>query len=343
MSSPILVIMFSLLLGYTASFALINGFNISINEATVVFFGTVLASFFAARSGWHVYWGFALALIGTFVSLGSTFSGAHPSDSPFQTGLVLPGMAIYVLAFAVATMVMITLRRIGASEHFAKLMLVSFTLNWLILAVNTMFYEDWKLENYLTVPFVVLLALCFKAFRLSNLSYALIYVYMMFHIVGSHFTYSEVPFGVWLGDAMGMARNHYDRIVHFSFGLLLAYPIREMTIRISRARGVWGLYMPVEFVLAFSAIYEILEWLIAITYGGDLGVAYLGTQGDEWDAIKDMALAGLGAFIAMSVVALYHLGIRPAAFLRELRKSLEVKEKTALGEVYVEKTSRKRR
>ena len=133
-------------------------------------------------------------------------------------------------------------------------------------------------------------------------------------------------------DVFEMARNHYDRIVHFSFGFLLAYPIREMTIRISDAKGFWAYWFPVEFVLAFSAIYELMEWAVAIVFGGDLGIAYLGTQGDVWDAQKDMFNAGIGAMIAMLVVFLIVWYYRRGKFWEELWDSLRVKSKKALGE-----------
>ncbi len=155
---------------------------------------------------------------------------------------------------------------------------------------------------------------------------------MMLHIYGSHYTYSEVPFGYWLDSTFELGRNHYDRIVHFSFGFLLAYPIREMVIRISNVKGFWGLYSPVEFVLAFSAIYEIIEWIIAIAFGGDLGIAYLGTQGDVWDAIKDMALAGLGSVITMIIVLVIRFWYKPKEFWHECRESLRVRKHAPLGE-----------
>jgi putative membrane protein len=158
------------------------------------------------------------------------------------------------------------------------------------------------------------------------------FAYMVLHIIGTHYTYSEVPLGDWLKNLLGLSRNHYDRIIHFSFGLLMAYPMREIAVRIGSVRGFWGLYVPVEFVLAFSALYEILEWLIAVIFGGDLGIAYLGTQGDQWDAIKDMALAGLGSVIAMGIVMLLLLVLTRGAFWKELRESLRVKQHEPLGE-----------
>jgi putative membrane protein len=103
---------------------------------------------------------------------------------------------------------------------------------------------------------------------------------------------------------VGWERNNFDRVVHFSYGLLLAYPIREIFLRVVEVRGFWAYFLPMDVTLSTSALYELLEWGAAATVGGDLGAAYLGTQGDIWDAQKDMALAAGGAVIAMAITAL---------------------------------------
>jgi len=121
-----------------------------------------------------------------------------------------------------------------------------------------------------------------------------------------------------------LGRNHYDRIVHFCFGFLLAYPLGEFFEKISKSKGFWSLYIPIEFVLAFSAIFEITEWIIATIFGGDLGVAYLGSQGDVWDAQKDMALAGIGALLAMFSSFLIKLYYSGKNYLREIKNSLKI-------------------
>lgn len=104
-------------------------------------------------------------------------------------------------------------------------------------------------------------------------------------------------------DAFGFERNHYDRVVHFSFGLLMAYPIREIFLRVAHTKGFFAYYLPFDVMLAFSGAYEIIEMLVAIIVSPAAGDAYLGTQGDVWDAQKDMALAALGAVICMVVTA----------------------------------------
>jgi putative membrane protein len=87
--------------------------------------------------------------------------------------------------------------------------------------------------------------------------------------------------------------------VHFGYGLLLAYPVREVFLRFGDLRGFWGYFLPLDLTMSTSMLYELIEWVVAERFGGGLGVAYLGTQGDPWDAQKDMAMASLGALIAM--------------------------------------------
>lgn len=113
--------------------------------------------------------------------------------------------------------------------------------------------------------------------------------------------------------------------------------MREVAIRNGSLRGFWGLYVPLEFVLAYSAIYETIGWLIAVHFGDDLGIAYLDTQGDPWDAIKDMALAGVGSVIAMTCVLGILLTLTHGRFWQEFRESLKVKQQDALGEEAIER------
>ncbi len=130
---------------------------------------------------------------------------------------------------------------------------------------------------------------------------------------------------------MGWDRNHFDRLVHFLYGLLMAYPFREIYCRIAYGKGFWGYFFPLLFTIAASVIFELFEWAAAEVFGGDLGVAYLGTQGDIWDAQKDMALASLGAFIAMLIVIGIHLWLQKS-FAKEWKDSLRIKRKKPMGE-----------
>ena len=192
------------------------------------------------------------------------------------------------------------------------------------------------LENALLVGGVAVLVATRKALPLSRVSYTLIFVFLCLHTVGAHYTYSLVPYDAWfealtgrtLSSLTGWERNHFDRLVHFSYGLLLAYPAREVFLRVADVRGFWGYYLPLDVVMATSMLYELIEWGAAAVFGGDLGVAYLGTQGDPWDAQKDMALATLGAIIAMLITAAINWRFQ-RDFAREWAESLRVKRRRA--------------
>lgn len=203
---------------------------------------------------------------------------------------------------------------------------------------------DWLLENVLVAVFLGLAALTHRQMPLSRLSWLLIFLFLCLHEVGAHYTYSEVPYDAWwsalfegsISAELGLERNHFDRVVHFAYGLLLAYPIRELFLRVGEARGFWGYFLPLDLTMSTSMLYELFEWAAAIVFGGDLGTAYLGTQGDEWDAHKDMALASLGALIAMAITACVNVRL-DRDFAREWRESLRVKHADPLGEAKIEK------
>jgi putative membrane protein len=219
-------------------------------------------------------------------------------------------------------------------------LLVAFLVFWAALAWHVPDRKTWMLENTLTVGFVAALVLTRRRFPLSNVSYVLIFAYLCLHTVGGHYTYSNVPYDRWfaavfgrtLNSLLGFQRNQYDRLVHFCFGFLLAYPIRELFLRVAAVRGFWGYYLPLDVTMSFSMLYELIEWGAATAFGGDVGQAYLGTQGDVWDSHKDMALATLGAAITMAIVALINWRY-DRDFADEFRRSLSVKDARPLGEV----------
>jgi putative membrane protein len=124
------------------------------------------------------------------------------------------------------------------------------------------------------------------------------------HTIGSHYTYSEVPFGDWARDVFGLARNPYDRMVHFSFGLLMLRPLRELAIRQPHSLGRFALaYLSAASVALWSTLYEIIEWMTAAIVDPAAGTAFLGTQGDVWDAQKDTLVACTGALVALVIEA----------------------------------------
>lgn len=175
-------------------------------------------------------------------------------------------------------------------------------LLWIVLAIAPRDRQDWLLENLLALTAVVVLAATYRRFQFSTPSYVLITTFLSLHAVGAHYTYAEVPVGFWLQHLFGLSRNPFDRLVHFSYGLLLAYPLREVLIRLAGVGRFWSFYLAVSGMLAQSGFFEIVEALVAQIVSPELGAAYLGTQGDEWDAQNDMIAATAGALLCMATV-----------------------------------------
>lgn len=186
-----------------------------------------------------------------------------------------------------------------ASNLLQKIYLGIFFLVWTWTFAGTTDYKNWFIENTLTIFFMSTLVLTFKKYRLSDLSYTFIFVYILLHIYGAMYTYAENPFGYWLQEIFHTSRNHYDRIVHFSFGFMLAYPMRDLFLNVFEFPSKYAWALPAEITMSFSGLYEIIEWLVADVLYPSQGTAYLGTQGDVWDAQKDMCLAFSGAVLVL--------------------------------------------
>jgi putative membrane protein len=169
---------------------------------------------------------------------------------------------------------------------------------WVALAIAPTYRADWLLENAPVLIGVPLAVAGYRRFRFSDRAYVQATLFVILHVVGAHYTYSEVPIGFWAKNAFGLARNHYDRVVHFSFGLLMLRPIREVGFRGREPGPVALFYFTVAGVALWSLVYEVTEWAVAGVADPAAGTAYLGTQGDQWDAEKDMGLALLGSVIA---------------------------------------------
>jgi len=216
------------------------------------------------------------------------------------------------------------------------LLLLLLVVTWVWAAIEPVHPDDWLLENILVFIVVPLLLLWSRSFEFSILSYALITLFLVLHLIGSHYTYAEVPWGVTLGEWWGTDRNMYDRFVHFLFGLLFIYPIREISVRIAKNRGFWGYFVPFMIVSALAGFYEVIEWSTAVLVDPEAGTAFLGTQGDIWDAQKDMLIAMVGAIITLTLVMIFNM-IFDKGFFKEFRESFHLpKDDRPLGEVKVE-------
>jgi len=196
------------------------------------------------------------------------------------------------------------------ADRYPAALLAVFAAIWLGLAIAPWYRQDWLLENVIVFVALPVFIGTYRHLRFSDLAYTCLFAFLVLHSIGAHYTYSEVPWREWLQSLGGEdggapeGRNHYDRFVHFCYGLLVMPATWDLMAARMSPRGVWRYLMPVFFVMSHSVIYEQIEWLAAEIFGGDLGVAYLGTQGDEWDAQKDMTLAAAGAALGMVLMTL---------------------------------------
>jgi len=177
-----------------------------------------------------------------------------------------------------------------------KILYILYILIWIAAAIHPKYPQDWMLENVLPVtlfPLVIWLDTKFH-FTLTGLVFLL--VFSSLHALGAHYTYAETPWFEPVGKLLGFERNNFDRLVHFLFGLLLFRPLFEILQHFVQNLKV-VLWVTFSVIVSISALYEILEWAATMIFHPDLGIAFLGTQGDVWDAQKDMLAADIGAAI----------------------------------------------
>jgi len=195
----------------------------------------------------------------------------------------------------------------GIAWSYPSALLAAYLVLWVGLAIAPWYRADWLLENALVAVAGPCLVWAHRRLRFSNAACSCLFAFFVLHAVGAHYTYSLVPYDRWfetltgsaLNPRLGLARNHYDRLVHFCYGALMLRPCVELLRRVAPARGAWRFWLPILFIASHSVLYELIEFAAALAFGGDLGQAYLGTQGDEWDSQKDSFLATGGAFLAM--------------------------------------------
>jgi len=206
-------------------------------------------------------------------------------------------------------------RKYMSAWRYPLVLLTVYGIVWLALAINPVFRKDWLLENAIVFVAVPLFVATARRLRFSDFAYTCLFVFFVFHAIGAHYTYSLVPYGDWWQSLTGATlegRNHYDRLVHFLYGLMVAPAAVEIFAHNGRYSRTWAFLFPWMFMAGHAVIYELIEFAAAIAFGGDLGLAYLGTQGDIWDGQKDMALALAGTTIMLVALALAgRLPVRP--------------------------------
>lgn len=190
-------------------------------------------------------------------------------------------------------------------ERVPHLLLAAYLVLFTVCAIKPYDRGVWFAENLPIVAIVFGLALTHRRFIFSNTAYSLMAVLIFMHTIGGHFTFERVPFD-WFSDLFGFERNHYDRIAHFSVGFY-AFAAAELLDRRRLIKARWLLFVvPVCFIFTVAAVYEIIEWLYAAASNPSAGASFLGSQGDIWDAQKDMLADGLGAIVTSLLYLMIH-------------------------------------
>lgn len=184
-------------------------------------------------------------------------------------------------------------------KRYLQMLFWAFVAIWVALGIKPAYRSDWFLENilvFVALPFTLFIH---RRYPLTAFSYTLIFVFLVLHSIGAHYTYSEVPAGFMISGWLGWERNHYDRLVHFLFGFLLTIPIFELLRKMVSRKLVSIFVFACCVIVLFGVLYEFMEWAAAIVVAPEAGTAFLGTQGDEWDAQKDLLLNFLGALASV--------------------------------------------
>ncbi|ATX79405.1 putative membrane protein [Mariprofundus aestuarium] len=186
-----------------------------------------------------------------------------------------------------------------ARHYFPHLLAVAFTIFFIVLGINPVSRQVWIAEAVPVVVIFLLLIGSFRLFRFSNLAYGLMAIWLFWHTIGGHYTFAHVPFE-WLQLLPGEGRNHFDRIGHFSIGFY-AFAMAEWLLRRDLCELKLATVFSIFFIMSIAAGYEIIEWWYAVAEGGDAGIEFLGSQGDIWDAQKDMLADTLGAIFSLLI------------------------------------------
>lgn len=166
---------------------------------------------------------------------------------------------------------------------------------------------SWALEVVPGLLAIAVMIAVYRKFRMSDVVYVAAFVQMMILIYGGYYTYAKTPLGNWAKEYFELSRNHYDRVGHFILGFTPTLATRELLLRTSPlTRGKWLAFLTFCVAFAIGAFWELLEWWTTLVVAGDVGSAFLGTQGDEWDAQADMMWVGIGSLVVILLLPRAH-------------------------------------
>ena len=166
---------------------------------------------------------------------------------------------------------------------------------------------NWLLEVGPGLVGMVALAVTYRRFPMTPMIYVIVFIHICILVYGGFYTYAKAPLGEWAKVTFGWSRNNYDKIGHFAFGFFPVIILREVLLRRTKLeRGGWLTFLLINVIFGFAALYELFEWGAAIALDPKGGDAFLGTQGDVWDAQSDMLFAGIGATVGLLVFSKLH-------------------------------------
>lgn len=197
------------------------------------------------------------------------------------------------------------MKNLITKQNYPKILLWVFFFFWFIMGISPHFREVWFAENVMTIAFGTFLILTYKKLRFSNESYTMIFIFMILHTIGSHYSYTQIPVADWFSPIFKSSRNYYDRILHFLFGFIFFLPGSELVKKIFKPKKKWVNLIVFFMLSSFMTLYELFEYLfVIITSTEIMGINFLGMQGDIWDAQNDILVAMIGALIMWGILKL---------------------------------------
>ncbi len=190
-------------------------------------------------------------------------------------------------------------------RYYPHILASSFLVFFILFGINPVDRAVWIVEVIPIIIVYLFLLSTYQKFKFTNISYSLMLIWMVWHTIGGHYTFANVPFD-FITDLFNFQRNNFDRVGHLVVGFY-AYPMAEFLIRKKYTNVIVASFFGLFFVMSIAAGYEIVEWAYAVIDGGDTGLEFLGSQGDIWDAQKDMLADTVGALISLALF----LYIRP--------------------------------
>ena len=172
-----------------------------------------------------------------------------------------------------------------------------FILAWFYFFATTRDTTNWWIENILVILFIPWFYFLQKKFLFSDVSLICIFLFLLIHTYGAQMSYTYNQAGAWLQETYSLSRNPYDRFAHFNFGLLTAYPVLDYLINRFKAPINYAYGIMIMFILSLATIFELIEWTVSALTDSETGETYVATQGDVWDAHKDIALALLACVL----------------------------------------------